>query len=256
MSNAQGICLTFIDKKMNNCLLTKTNETGYKQCFRCYINTIIPSPDQIILDKNCSPIINNHCVDLYFNTTILFENFSNQYSYLINKLFDKDNRTNRETHNNLYIHIEYDTLDILSLDTIHALVELKNRSFFSLALELKNRDDQLTLKLDNNLQNISLTSLQINIYCGLKGLYQYDYIPSSNQYPLLESLRCEIPITTTTTNNNRYKIIIFSLIGGGSLIPCFILACCLYILCQQNIKQTNYYHEEEEEDSSTDTSVS
>jgi len=219
--------------------LTRSTHQGYKQCLRCYINEIIPN---IQLNKSCSPIPDNHCVDLHFNTTILFKNFSIQYNYLINKLFDRTNDTDFERHNILFIHIQYDTLDILSLNTFRSLDEIENRNYFGLSFELKNRDNRLKLFLNSDIQNMKLLRLQIIIYCGLKGLYQYNYISYPKQ-PLLESIECELPTTvfnkiTTTTKRNRYKyVLMFSLIGSGSLIPCFILTCCLYILCRRNIEQ-------------------
>jgi len=89
---------------------------------------------------------------------------------------------------------------------------------------------------------MTLIRLQISIYCGSKGLYQYNYIPSLQQYPI-ESLRCEIP---TIIKQNRYKFIVIF-----SLIPCILLGCCLYILCKHNSK--NHDFDSEEGDSITDT---
>jgi hypothetical protein len=209
--------------------------------------------DNITLNERCSPIPDNHCVDLYFNTTILYKNFSIQYTDLINKLFDREDGTNSKTQNTIYIHIEYDTLDRLSLDTFQSFDELENRSYYGISFELKNRDNRLILPLNDDIKNMTLSSLQINIYCGSKGLYQYNYVLNfQQQQPLVESLKCEIPTTTSstmtknpneifTTKKSRYKfVLIFSLIGGGSLIPCFLLACCLYILCKRNIEKNNY----------------
>jgi hypothetical protein len=222
--------------------LARSTDQGYKQCLRCYINEIISN---IKLNKSCSPIPDNHCVDLHFNTTILFKNFSLQYNNLINKLFDRTDEINSKRQNILYIHIEYDTLDILSLDTFRAFDEIENRNYFGLSFELKNRDHRLKLLLNKDIQNMTLWRLQIIIYCGLNGLYQYNYV-SYLKEPLVESIQCEIPIkifnniSTTTQKNYQYKyVLIFSLIAGGSLILCFILFCCLYILCKRNIDKNN-----------------
>jgi hypothetical protein len=222
--------------------LARSTDQGYKQCLRCYINEIISN---IKLNKSCSPIPDNHCVDLHFNTTILFKNFSLQYNNLINKLFDRTDEINSKRQNILYIHIEYDTLDILSLDTFRAFDEIENRNYFGLSFELKNRDHRLKLLLNKDIQNMTLWRLQIIIYCGLNGLYQYNYV-SYLKEPLVESIQCEIPtkifnnISTTTQKNHQYKyVFIFSLIAGESLILCFILSCCLYILCKQNIDKNN-----------------
>jgi hypothetical protein len=199
------------------------------------------SVDTITFNESCSPIRDNHCVDLYFNTTALYKNFSIEYINLINKLFDIEDGTNAKTQNTLYIHIEYDTLDAISFDTFQFLDHVPNRNYYGVSFELKNRENRLILQLNNDIKNMTLTSLQINIYCGVKGLYQYNYVPDAQPQSLANSLKCEIPTTTTihsTTKRNRYKLVlIFSLIGGGSLIPCSLLACCLYILCRRNTEK-------------------
>jgi hypothetical protein len=64
---------------MSNCTLTRTIHEGYKQCLTCYINEIMTPFHNITLNKSCSPIPDNHCVDLFFNTTIIFQNFSIRY---------------------------------------------------------------------------------------------------------------------------------------------------------------------------------
>ncbi len=241
-SNIYSSCVIFTHHYHSNCILARSTDQGYKQCLRCYINEIISN---IKLNKSCSPIPDNHCVDLHFNTTILFKNFSLQYNNLINKLFDRTDEINSKRQNILYIHIEYDTLDILSLDTFRAFDEIENRNYFGLSFELKNRDHRLKLLLNKDIQNMTLWRLQIIIYCGLNGLYQYNYV-SYLKEPLVESIQCEIPIkifnniSTTTQKNYQYKyVLIFSLIAGGSLILCFILFCCLYILCKRNIDKNN-----------------
>jgi hypothetical protein len=253
-SDIHGICLIFPNQRteiyMNNCALIRSDAEGYKQCLRCHLRRTVPLSNVIILDRNCSPIPDNHCVDLHFNTTVLFKNFFQQYSDLINKLFvDQDNK-HIGIPNTLYIHIEYDTLDVFSFDTFRSLDQIKNRKYHVVSFELKNRENQLTLPLNHDINNMTLLTLQINIYCGLQGLYQYHYISDHRRQPLADSLKCEIPtttmvlLTTTSTRKNRSRVIImFTLIGSGSLIPCLILACCLFILCKRN-HETNHQRRE------------
>src|SRR5690349_12730780 len=106
-SNIHGSCLIFNHHKANSstnqCTLVQSNDQGYKQCLRCFINKIITPLDNITFNESCSPIRDNHCVDLYFNTTISYKIFSIQYTDLINKLFDIEDGTNSKTQNTLYI---------------------------------------------------------------------------------------------------------------------------------------------------------
>jgi hypothetical protein len=243
---------------INKCELQLSNHPGYGQCLKCQIFQPMTSLDNITIEKNCSPLPALNCIDLYFNNTKSYQNFSLQYSSLINKLFDGSNATIVLHTNTLNIHIEYDALDQFAFATFRSFDHIKNRHYARLSFELKNRDDRLTLLLSPDIENMTLDLLQINIYCGSKGLYQYHYFPSYQR--LVEnSLTCEIPpvVSATTvqsissTKNQsstsempRYKfILMFSLIGGGSLLPCLLLACCLYILCKLN-KQQNVINNE------------
>ncbi len=253
---------------MNACRLIRSNAEGHKQCLRCHLNRLIPSSNAIELEKNCTPIPDNHCVDLHFNTTELFKNFFERYSVLINSLFVDQGIKHVGISNTLYIHIEYDTLNTFSFDTFRLLDEVKNRKYHVLSFELKNRDNRLTLPLNTDINNMKLSTLQINIRCGSKGLYQYHHISDDRRQPLPNSLTCEIPTTTTirmnsttttTTRKNRSQVIlIFTLIGSGSLIPCLILACCLFILCKQNYEKKAFDNQRRESftSSSTDSMLS
>ena len=248
-SITNGSCLLFHDElRQNDCSLLYSNTENGRGCFRCYINTISTKSDAIQLNESCSPIPNNHCVDFHFNTTELFREFSQQYAGLTNRLFAREDKRYAERTNSLHLHIKYDTHHSFSFDTFRNLDQIANRQYESISFELKNRQNQITLPLDDDIQNTTLQNLQINIYCGAKGLYQYNYIVKQRQ-SLLKSLTCEIPTTTKMTTTSQAKnnisttvpsrsILFYSLIGGGSLIPCLILACCLYILCEQkNVKE-------------------
>ncbi|CAF1054658.1 unnamed protein product [Rotaria sordida] len=261
-SNIHGHCLIFNyhDKNdsINQCELHQSNHYGYSQCLRCYMNEPMISLENITIELQCSPILNLHCIDLYFNDTQSYENFSLQNIDFINKLFDKNHDIRPEERNSLSIHIKYDILDKLSFDTFRSFNNVKNRNYHGLQFELNNRHDQLTLKINRDIQNMTLYALQISIYCGFKGLYQYNYVPGSERLLPVESLTCEIPITfstktsnmftymtnvtfstillsTISTKNIRNKLVVFlSLIGSGSFIFCCIFVSCLYILCKRN----------------------
>lgn len=255
-SITDGSCLLFHDEvRQNNCSLLYSNTGNGRWCFRCYIYTISTKFDAIQLNESCSPIPNNHCVDFHFNTTELFREFSRQYAGLTNRLFSPEDKRYAEKTNSLHLHIKYDTHHSFSFDTFRNLDQIENRQYQSISFELKNRQNQITLPLDDDIEKTTLQILQINIYCGAKGLYQYNYEAYQRQ-SLLKSLTCELPTTTTsitstsqgknnisTTLDSRSNtsttrsILFYSLIGGGSLIPCLIIAFCLYILCEQkNVK--------------------
>lgn len=247
-SSTNGSCLLFHDElHQNNCSLIQSNRENERWCFRCYIYTISMEKNAIQLNESCSPIPNNHCVDFHFNTTELFQAFSQQYADLTNRLFASENKFYAEKTNSLHFHIKYDTHHSFSFDIFRNFDQINNRQYQSISFELKNRLNQITLPLNDDLQNTTLHTLQINIYCGSKGLYQYNYMRRS----LLKSLTCEIPTTSmmsttitshsssSTTRKNVYRSILFySLIGSGSLIPCLIIACCLYILCERKKVKT------------------
>ncbi|CAF4239660.1 unnamed protein product [Rotaria sordida] len=207
-SNIHGHCLIFNhhDKNdsINQCELHQSNHYGYSQCLRCYMNEPMISLENITIELQCSPILNLHCIDLYFNDTQSYENFSLQNIDFINKLFDKNHDIRPEERNSLSIHIKYDILDKLSFDTFRLFNNVKNRNYHGLQFELNNRHDQLTLKINRDIQNMTLYALQISIYCGFKGLYQYNYVPGSERLLPVESLTCEIPITFSTITSNMF----------------------------------------------------
>ncbi|CAF3059560.1 unnamed protein product [Rotaria sp. Silwood2] len=261
-SNIHGHCLILNhhdkNSNINQCELHQFNYQGYSQCLRCYINAPKISLENITLKLKCSPILDLHCIDLYFNDTQSYEKFSLENINLINKLFDKHQYTRSEKQNSLNIHIKYDILYELSFDTFRSFDDVKNRSYHGLQFELNNHHNQLTLKINHDIQKMTLYGLQITIYCGFKGLYQYYYVPGSARISPVESLTCEIPTTTSpitssifteitnltfstirlstaSTKHVRYKLVtFFSLVGSGSFIFCCILTGCLYILCKQS----------------------
>lgn len=280
--NIYGYCLIFnhhnINIETNNCKLLRSDTHGYGQCLRCYVKERMTSLDNITIEQNCLPLPNLHCIDLYFNDIELYRDFTLQYNDLINQLFDKEDRTSTMTQNSLIIHIENDSLNEFTFDTFRSLDNVKNRSYHLLRFDLTNRDDRLPLSLNRDIENMTLVSLQINIYCSSKGLYQYNYVPSHQYQPLLESFSCEIPVTTSSTTSTiitkntdevfstvllsttsstknipQNFVLIFSLLGGGSLIPCFLLACCIYIFCKRNNEQNDINNERTESIGSNET---
>ncbi|CAF3591849.1 unnamed protein product [Rotaria sp. Silwood1] len=243
------------NNSINQCELHQFNHQGYSKCLRCYINQPMISLENITIKLKCSPISDLHCIDLYFNNTQTYKNFSLQNINLINKLFDKDHYNHSQERNSLNIHIKYDILTELSFDTFQSFDNLKNRNYHGLQFQLNNHHDQLTLKINRNIQKMTLYALQITIYCGSKGLYQYNYVPGHRSLLPIESLACKISTTvfpiistemtnitfntvllsTISTKNIRYKLVVFfSLVGSGSFIFCCILVACLFILCKQN----------------------
>ena len=240
-----GSCLFFHPElAQNHCSSSYTHTEDKRLCFRCYINMISTQFNAIRLNESCSPIPNNHCVDLRFNTTELFREFSRQYANLTNQLFAPENTKFSATTNSLYVHITYDTHRSFSFDSLQSLDLIENRTYNAIGFTLDNRQDQITLPLNDDIQNMTLEILQINIYCGSRGLYQYNYRADNHNQSLLKSLTCELPTTTissrkainTSTSTEKIRsqlILLYSLIGSGSLIPCLILICCLYILCKR-----------------------
>ncbi|CAF1314216.1 unnamed protein product [Adineta steineri] len=202
----------------NNVNYTDTNDCelmdweggkSYAKCLICNITKRMTVWNETLANGNCLPISNLHCIQIYFNTTKSYKNFVSQYIRIINGLFDKENLTNPFTQNMLFIHIQYGGIKEFSFSTVQVVHDVINRSYSRLQFALLNRKDNVSLEINPDIQNMTLLSLQINIFCVSKGLYQYNYIfHQYNLEPLRESLKCEIPVpfspiipTTALTTN-------------------------------------------------------
>ncbi|CAF1411544.1 unnamed protein product [Adineta steineri] len=241
---------------------------SYEKCLICNITKRMTVWNETLANENCLPISNLHCIQIYFNTTKSYKNFVSQYIRIINGLFDKENLTDRLTQNMLFIHIQYGGIKEFSFSTVQVVHDVINRSYSRLQFALLNRKDNVSLELNPDIQNMTLLSLQINIFCVSKGLYQYNYVfHQYNREPLRESLKCEIPVTfspiipttalttnvitetttkvltttlvsrTSTKKSEENIILIVSLVSGGSLLPCLLLTFCIYMLCKRSNQQ-------------------
>ncbi|CAF4236124.1 unnamed protein product [Adineta steineri] len=95
----------------------------------------------------------------------------------------------------LFIHIQYGGIKEFNFSTVRVVHDVINRSYSDLRFALLNRKDDVPLQLNPDIENMTLLSLQINIHCVSKGLYQYYYVfYQQPRPPLLKSLKCEIPV--------------------------------------------------------------
>ncbi|CAF2162761.1 unnamed protein product [Rotaria magnacalcarata] len=267
-ANIHGQCLVLNhnteNKSINHCALHEFVHQGYARCLRCYMNEPMISLKNITTAENCSSLSDLHCMDLYFHDTHSYRNLSLENIHVINNLFDKEIENNLAKQNSLNIHIKYDTLEVFSLATFRSLDNIKNRRFHGIQFELNNRDSQSKLKINDDLQNMTLYALQITMNCDAHGLYQYNYVRGTKHPSPLGFIKCEIQTTvskmtssiitkiayktsstiilsTESTENIQNKFIVLSLVGSGSFVFCCILAGCSYLLFKQH-NQKNDTH--------------
>lgn len=277
-STSHGFCLQFPETHSNisdnHCEMHFSNQSDqslFGKCLRCQLTHPVSS---LILENNCSPVTNLSCVELFFNDTISMHSFGGQYSHIVNGLFHPRNATSTQLLNTLILNIAYDVLDELSYELFRPFDALPNRSYQVLSLSLTNRENRLTLRLNPDVAKISIPSLQVNIYCGTRGLYQYSYIPVIKDRPLHSELKCEIPpprtesppwegrtssimslSTTSTTPQNsstsgrpvkhwQLRIFLISFFASiGSLLPCLLLVYCCYLWYRRRAEENSFLND-------------
>ncbi|CAF3756184.1 unnamed protein product [Rotaria socialis] len=161
---------------------------------------MIPS-EKLSITNQCSPVVKLQCVELYFNDTQTFLNFSHHYSRIINKLFDENMSTNTSMDNALFIHIAYDSLGVFSLKIIQSLENIPQRKFHDLGLVMRNRINQTTLFIHSDVQNSTFRVIQVYIDCGdQQGWNTYDYVRKISNEKRPDYIKCEIstPASMTT----------------------------------------------------------
>ena len=272
VSTTDALCLNFpqaqVHNNSNHCEMEFSNTSLFEKCLRCYLEH--PGIDSITLDDDCSPVANLACVEIYFNDTESMQTFGHRYSSLINRMFRRHDPTPTQVRNTLIIHVAHDTLEELTYDLFRSFDALVNRSYQVLGLTLNNRGDRLTLRINPDVNNINVSSMQLNIYCGDKGLYQYNHVLASSKHRIRSELKCEIPpprtrspdperrtsservsstvVPSTTVamdqdspekKRQRRVILISCFASIGSLLPCLLLAYCFY-LCYRRRAEDNY----------------
>lgn len=202
--NIDGDCLEFSHNNMNSakhtCQLKTTEHNGFRKCLSCFINRPILPFENITITQQCSPVVELHCVEFYFNDTESFLQFSYQYAEIINKLFDRNIPKKMPINNALFIHIEYDSMSVFSLQTIQPLENIFNRNFNDLGLIMKNRGNLTTLMINSNIRNTTFRAIQLYINCGDdKGWNMYDYVRRAPEKQRSEYIKCAIPTSASTT---------------------------------------------------------
>ena len=258
-SNVSCLCLIFYaadgQGEENNCDLHYGRNEGYSMCLRCNLSQSAVLSERIALDSRCSPLGQLHCFELLFEDAPTFETFAGRHAQLINQVFDV---THGRQKNSVFVNIANGAIDRLSLRFIEPLQNVPDRRYPRLTITLNNRDVRQPLILDPDIQRSTFDGLQLNIFCGAQGLYQYNYEPKPSGSPPMDNLKCEIPppepstertsdrpvvvqttarVTTlsspqTPSNKKRaYRVALtITAIGFASLLPCILLACCLYVL--------------------------
>lgn len=248
---------------------------GYEKCLWCTVS-LLPTPiNPVALTMNGQRVQDLHCVILVFESTASFRNITADFAQSISQTFSKQNIAQPSKTNSLSIQIQNDTTSEFGLDDFRLLDQTRNRSYHGVRFDLTNRSSREPLLLNQNLKNMTFTSIQINILCQTTGLNYYNYDRAASRRSLIRQLQCQLPgssttrttlgaqhttdiigttdiisttaifnttvVFSTTASSTKKKFeklaLMVGLIGCGSLLPCLLLAICIYILCKRRRQQ-------------------